>query len=233
MKSVIDRGGFDCRAAAEAVYGRGMSGSAPSPEGHVVHLLQHWGQAAPPASLRVKRKLGPSARVALVLVLSVAAILCLASIIALWTNPTPGWWFSLLFTVMLGGLCLALWGAYFGAVRSGADRERAAARWTETLGAVRARSGVVSARSVGTTEDGSVSQFTLTVRTEDGATVAGVWRPRTKRPLLQSQVPGVGASARVWSVPAAATTAEPLVIEVLDPTVAADAATSGADKYVD
>ena len=210
-----------------------MSGSAPSSEGHVVHLLQHWGEAAPPASLRVKRKLGPAARIALVLVLIIAAICCIAGIVALWTNPTPGWWFSLLFTVMLAGLCLALWGAYFGAMRSGTDRERAAARWTQTLGDVRARSGVVVARSVGTSEDGSVSQFTLTVRTEDGATVEGVWRPRTTRPLLQSQVPGVGASARVWSIPAAATTAEPLVIEVLDPTVVADAATTGVDKYVD
>lgn len=212
-----------------------MSHTTPFAEGHVVHLLQHWGDGGPPAELRVKPPLGSSARVALTVLLSAVTAFGLFLLVILWTHPTPGWWFTVLFTVMIGGLLLALWASYRVALRSGADRQRAAVRWIEIRDAARSSPGVIVNRTVNTSDDGSVSSFELVVRTDPGLTVAGVWRPRSVlqsgsvRSLLQPQVPGVGAVARVWRV----AEAEPLVIEVLDPTVAADAGASGVDKYVD
>lgn len=198
-----------------------------------MHLLQHWGDAVPPDGLRLRPKLGSTARILLGVLVAIAAALGAFMIVLLWVTPTPGWWFSVLFTVMITGLLLGLCVAYIGAVRSGAEREAAAARWVATIGEVRPTSGVVVARDVGTSDDGSVSRFELTVRTEHGTTVTGVWRPRSAtRSLLQPQVPGVGGRARIWRVDGA-TDDEPLVIEVLDPTVATDVAGSGVDKYVD
>ena len=208
-----------------------MPGSPSSAEGHVVHLLQRWDDAAP-AGLRIKPKLRVQAQVALIVMLILAAALGIAGILMLWTTPTPGWWFSLLFTVMIGGLVVAVWAVFFTALRSGAERERASARWIETFDAVRSAPGVVVERHVNTIEDGTVAAFELTVRTEQGVTVAGTWRPRSTRPLLQPQVPGVGSSVRVWSIPDAAAT-DPLVIESLDPTVVAGAAGMSADRYAD
>lgn len=208
-----------------------MPGSPSSAEGHVVHLLQRWDDSAP-AGLRITPKLRVPAQVALIVVLILAAALGIAGILMLWMFPTPGWWFSLLFTVMIGGLVVAVWAVFFAALRSGTERERASARWIETFDAVRSTTGVVVERHVNTIEDGTVAAFELTVRTEHGATVAGTWRPRTSRQLLQPQVPGVGSAVRVWSIPDAAA-ADPLVIEALDPTVIAGAADESADKYAD
>lgn len=198
-----------------------------------MHLLQHWGRAVPPVDLRIRPKLGLTARILLGVLLAIAAAVGSFMVILLWVMPTPGWWFSLLFTLIIAGLLLGLCVGYAGALRSGAEREAASARWVATLSAVRPSSGVVVARDVGTTEDGSVSRFEVTVRTEYGTTVTGVWRPRSAtRSLLQPQVPGVGGRARIWRIEGA-TDAEPLVIEVLDPTVATDVTGSGVDKYVD
>lgn len=198
-----------------------------------MHLLQHWGDAVPPVGLRIRPKLGLTTRILLGVLLAIATAAGSFMVILLWVLPTPGWWFSLLFTIIIAGLLLGLCFGYAGALRSGVEREAASARWAATFSAVRPSSGVVVARDVGTSEDGSVSRFDLTVRTEHGATVTGVWRPRSSnRSLLQPQVPGVGGRARIWRIDGA-TDFEPLVIEVLDPTVATDVAGSGVDKYVD
>lgn len=197
-----------------------------------MHVLQHWGDTRPPAELRIRPRLAPAAIIALAVLLSAEAVLSLYLIVVLWTTPTPGWWFSLLFSIMLVGMTLGFWAGFIVAMQAGAGRERASARWTETVHAVRDSPGVIVSRDVATSDDGSVLRFELTVRTSQASTVTGTWRPRSASPrLLQSQVPGVGASARVWRVGAAAD--EPAVIEALDPTVTAHADGSGIDKYAD
>ena len=100
-----------------------MSISTPR-DGHVVHLLQHWGDAAAPMSLRVKPTLGSGSRMALGLLVTVAAALAVYLILILWIFETPGWWFSLIFTVMVGGFALGIGMAYVEALRSGVRRER-------------------------------------------------------------------------------------------------------------
>jgi hypothetical protein len=130
------------------------------------------------------------------------------------------------------GLVVVMWAVFFAALQSGAERERASARWIETLDPIRPSTGVVVERHVNTIEDGTVAALELTMRTEQGVTVVGTWRPRSTRPLLQPQVPGVGSSVRVWSIPDAAA-ADPLVIAALDPTVIPGAAGESADRYAD
>lgn len=201
-------------------------------EGHVVHLLQRWDDVRAPESLRIKPRLSPAIRLLLAALLAVASSLAGYFILMLWVLETPGWWFSLLFTVMIGGLTLGLWAGYLGALRSGVRREQASARWQEIAPAVRFVPGVITSRNVITGDDGSVPRFELTVRTESGTVVSGTWRPRAARYLLQPQVPGVGTSVRVWSV-APQTGVEPLVIEVLDPTVVSPGDKGGVNKYVD
>ena len=49
------------------------------------------------------------------------------------------------------------------------------------------------------------------------------WPPRGARPLLQPQVPVVGAAVRVWRVPTAPSSA-PAVVDALDPSAARVAA---------
>jgi len=83
----------------------------------------------------------------------------------------------------------------------------------------------VLARDIRLTEDGSVSSYDLTVMLGDGSTLRGRGSPRTasSRPLLQSQVPGVGAEARVWRVVEVGVdpSAAPVVIQAADPSVVA------------
>jgi len=209
-----------------------MSTSTPR-DGHVVHLLQHWGDAAAPVSLRLKPKPSAASRIALGLLVTAAAVLAVYLILILWIFETPGWWFSLIFTVMVGGFALGIGLAYREALRSGVRREQASARWAEILGEVRASPGIVVSRDVATREDGAVPRFELRVKTEHGTLVAGEWRPQpSARSLLQSQVPGVGAHVRVWRAERSPDS-DPLVIEVLDPTVAPDADPSSLPKYPD
>ena len=209
-----------------------MSTSTPPLDGHVVHLVQHWGDAAAPVSLRLRPKLSSTVRIALGVLVTVAAALAVYLILILWILETPGWWFSLIFTVMIGLFAMGITFGYVESLRSGVRREQASARWAEIVGIVRANSGVVTAREVATREDGSVPRFGLTVRTERGAVVTGAWRSQSARSLLQSQVPGVGAHVRIWRNEHGPDT-DPLVIEVLDPTVAADAESSHIPKYLD
>jgi hypothetical protein len=209
-----------------------MSTSTP-PDGHVVHLLQHWGDDAAPVSLRLKPKLSSASRIGLGVLVAVAAALAVCLILILWIFETPGWWFSLIFTLMVGGFALGIGVAYVEALRSGVRREQASARWAEILSEVRGSPGIVVSRDVATREDGAVPRFALTVRTERGDLVTGEWRPQpSANSLLQSQVPGVGAHVRVWRVEGSPDS-DPLVIEVLDPTVAPDTDPSSLPKYPD
>jgi len=207
-----------------------MSTATPSLDGHVVHLLQHWGDAAAPETLRIRPRLGSASRAALAVLLFIASAIAVFLIAILWVFETPGWWFSLLFTVMIGGLTCALWFGYIGAIRSGVRRENAIARWAEL--AVRASDGVIVARDVVTSDDGSVPRFELTVRTELGTVMSGQWVAQHGRYLLQPQVPGVGSPVRVWRDEQGLDT-DPLVIEALDPTVVTGAGGEHISKYLD
>lgn len=195
-------------------------------EGHVVHLLQHWGDETPPEDLRIKGALGAGARAAFAAAAVAASLVAVALVIVLWTSETPGWWFSLLFTVILLGLSTALWAVYAGSLRTGRERSVAVSQWAESFASARPLAATVLDRTVSTREDGEVGTFDLTVT---GGTTA-TWRPQSAsaRGLLQTQVPGVGAAVRVWQVPGAPAE-HPLVVEALDPSVVPGSA--GLEKY--
>lgn len=210
-----------------------MPDAPPPAEGHVVHLLQHWGDGAAPPSLRLRPRLGPGVRIALALLLTAGAAIAVSLVVVLWTFPTPGWWFSLLFTVMVGGLALGSWAGFIAGLRTGQERERASAAWLERSARARASSGVVVSRETATSESGTVMRFQLTATTEGGATVRGTWRPQPgASSLLQPQVPGVGSPVRVWGIEPRSD-ADPVVIEVLDPTVTSPSDGPDISKYVD
>lgn len=180
----------------------------------VVHLLQHWGEAAPPSDLRTAGRMPGGARAGLAVALAAATLGAGFLVLVLWTTDTPGWWFSLLFSVFIVGLVIGLWAVYVGSIREGEVRAAAQARWAAALGDVRHEDGTVVARDVKTLEDGSVARFEVTVSTAAGDSVGGTWTRRSASAvsLLQPQVPGAGAAARVWRAPGS-----PVVIEVLDP----------------
>jgi hypothetical protein len=196
--------------------------TAPS-TAHVVRLLDGWSATAPPApptELPLRGRMRPATVTTLLVLLLIASIGGVAGIIPLWILPTPGWWFSLLFTVMVAGLLLALWFAYTGAIADGRLRAIARQRWADSAGRIQLGMGTVGHRTVSTLEDGRVDTFTLTVRTADGETVSGEWHRPTARSagLLQPQLPGVGAEVRVWRITGAPAD-WPLLIEAVDPSV--------------
>ena len=155
-----------------------------------------------------------SAQAGLAVALAAATLVAGFLVVVLWTTETPGWWFSLLFSVFIVGLVIGLWAIYLGSLKEGEARAAAQARWDEALSDVRHEDGTVVARDVKTLEDGSVARFEVTVSTAAGDSVGGTWTRRSASAgsLLQPQVPGVGAAARVWRAPGS-----PVVIEVLDP----------------
>ncbi|GAB3617703.1 hypothetical protein GCM10027416_22600 [Okibacterium endophyticum] len=154
------------------------------------------------------------------MLLSAASVLSGWLVLILWTMDSPGWWFSLLFTVLLVLVVAGFWAVYSDAVRSGRERARAQARWLESSNSVRSVPGVIMARDVATLEDGRVHRFAVTVALSPDVRVSGLWHSRASdsEPILQSQVPGVGAAARFWHVPGSPAD-WPFVIETVDPTV--------------
>ncbi|MBN7138927.1 hypothetical protein A7A76_07395 [Lysobacter enzymogenes] len=137
----------------------------------------------------------------------------------LWTHATPGWWFDLLFTLMLAGLAAALWALRAASIRQARFERGLQARWRELAPAAVATAGRVVGRDWVLAEDGSVSSFVLTVQAGEGESVSGLWQPANARQsLLQAQVPGIGAPVRIWRAPGAPADA-PLAIEVADPSV--------------
>lgn len=197
-----------------------MAAPTSVPAGQIVVLVDRWPEPAPPVELPVRRALRPASRVVLVVLLAVATAVGIAAGVGLWTAATPGWWFPLLFTVLIGGLVAALWFAFAVAVARSADRVRARAQWDGASGRIEQLAGTVASRTVSTIEDGGVDSFELVVDTASGR-VRALWeRPTARAPmLLQTQVPGVGAVARVWRIRDAGPEA-PLVVQVRDPSVA-------------
>lgn len=193
--------------------------------GQVVVLVESWPDPVPPVVLPVRRALRAGSRVILVTLLTLASIAGAEMIFSLWTMSTPGWWFSLLFTIVITALVVALWLGYVGSVVQSAERVRARARWADATDRIEQLGGSVAARTVSTIEDGGVDSFTLTIDTPAGL-VSAMWeRPTARSPmLLQTQVPGVGASARVWRIRDADADA-PVVVEVRDPSIEVPAPT--------
>ncbi|UHQ24887.1 hypothetical protein LVB77_09510 [Lysobacter sp. 5GHs7-4] len=194
-------------------------------DGHVIQLLPRLDAAAspgpPPEALKLPQRMGPTGRLLFALMCATTSACAAWMIYELWTGETPGWWFDLLFTVMIGGLALALWAILIGSVRQARHEARLRTAWHDIAPTAIAVPARVTDRYWALAEDGAVMTFTLTVQDEDGRTVCGEWHPEHSRgQLLQTQVPGIGAAARVWRTADAGADA-PLVIEVADPSVVA------------
>ncbi|MFC6355751.1 hypothetical protein [Luethyella okanaganae] len=189
--------------------------------GHVVHLLSTFGfPPTPPETLRFERRMGSIGRVLMALVLTVGTALFAGSLYILWTEETPGWWFDLLFSLMLIGLPVALWVAYFAAIREADEEIRMQEQWAVARAEARLIHGHVMSRDVRVAEDGTVNSFILTLGLADASRLVAKWRPPRESPryILQTQVPSVGAEAHVWLL-GEATPDRPLVAEVVDPSV--------------
>lgn len=192
--------------------------------GHVVHLLDRLDASTPaPEALLFPRRLRAPGRVLFALVSLIATVGAVFAIVLLWTEETPGWWFSLLFTVMVGGIPVALWAILFGSIQEAAVERAMQLAWNEGRHRARAETGSVTERRTGLSDDGSVSSFDLVVTLADGSRLSASWRPltATSRSLLQTQVPGVGTPVRVWRLAEADRSASvgPVIVEVADPTV--------------
>ena len=186
----------------------------------VVHLVADWGDDRAPEALRLPSRLGTRGRIATAAALLVAMLVAVVAIVELWTGETPGWWFDLLFTVVLAGLVVAPWLGLAGSIRGAQEDRIAQARWQATRADVRPARGTVARRDVRLSEDGTVSTFDLVVALPDGARLVGEWRPANSRQvLLQPQVPGVGSPVRVWRAPGGGAAEEVAVVEALDGTV--------------
>ncbi|PRB06917.1 hypothetical protein [Microbacterium sp. MYb64] len=192
--------------------------------GQVVVLVEHWPDPVPPTELPLRGAMRPGARAVFVVLLVLATVVGAGSIVPLWTMTTPGVWFSLFFTVFIAVLVVVLWAVYIGSLVHSAERVRAHARWLDAAGRIERLDGAVRARTVSTIEDGGVDRFELVVDVAGGA-LSGTWERATAGTpmLLQTQVPGVGARARIWRIRDADADA-PLVIEVRDPSVVTPAA---------
>ena len=192
--------------------------------GHVVHLLGRLDTPeTAPDSLQLPKRMRTPGRVMFALAGLVATVGAVAALVLLWTDETPGWWFNLIFTVIIGGIPVAVWAILIGSIQeAGAERAMQEA-WQEHRHQARAERGNVADRRIALSDDGSVSSFDLIVTLGNEGTLRGSWRPRTSsdRPLLQTQVPGVGTAVRVWRIADAGVdpSASPAVIEVADPTV--------------
>ena len=187
--------------------------------GQVVVLLPRWPDPVPPAELPIRGAMRPGARAVYVVLLLLATAVGAGTLIPLWTTPTPGVWFSVLFTAFIAALVVVLWFVFAGALAKSALRVRALACWRQASGRIERVDGTVVARTVSTIEDGGVDRFELAVETATGLSSA-VWeRPTARsRMLLQTEVPGVGATVRVWRIRGAGPE-DPLVVEALDPSV--------------
>jgi hypothetical protein len=190
----------------------------PPPPGSVVRLVTSMPDS-PPAELPIPPRMGPTGRRLAYLGCLLATVLTVGFSILLWVSDTPGWWFSALFTVFFAVLCLTFWGVVEASVTAG-DAERDAARvWARALPGVVGQRGVLADRHVALSDEGGVSSFDVAIELDDGGTVTARWLPGREAPtLLQPQVPGARAAARVWRDPQ--TAGAPVVVDLLDPTAA-------------
>ncbi|WDG18182.1 hypothetical protein [Microbacterium sp. Clip185] len=190
-----------------------MDASAEVPVGQVVVFVDRWSDAAP-TELPVRPVVtARSHRVRLIL-MALVSVLILLGAVNLWSEPTPGWWFSLLFTGLAAAALAALWMGFAGSVRRSSARAQARARWADPSGEFEQLEGTVASRRVSTIEDGTVDSFELGVETNAGG-VFGRWeRTSAGAPMLPaSQQPQTGAPARVWRIRGTEEDA-PLVVEV-------------------
>ncbi|MFK3781770.1 hypothetical protein [Agrobacterium sp. NPDC089420] len=193
--------------------------------GHLIHLLPRFEaamqmeQARAPEALMFPRRMGFAGRISFALMSTIASAIAAGAIFALWTSETPGWWFNVLFTVMLSSLAGSLWAILISSIRLASLEHHLQAVWRDIGPTAVATSGRVKERYWALAEDGSVLSFTLVVQGSDRQSICGEWQPVNSREyLLQTQVPGIGSEVRIWRVPDAAIDA-PLVIEVADPSV--------------
>ena len=184
----------------------------------VVHLVDEF-SVHPPESLEVPKRMGALGRGIFAAAAVIATVAAVFGIFLLWTSDTPGWWFSLLFTVFVGGIPVVLWALFIGSLQeAGTDRDDARA-WREHREHAVRRAGHVRERHANLTEDGAVAAFDLTIEA-DGDVLMGSWRPHTSNGyLLQPQLPGRGARVQIWT--ATENAPAPGIIEVTDPTVVA------------
>lgn len=190
-----------------------------APVDHVAHLVPDLATGAtPPVALGYPTPLSPTQRMLSRVVLLVATGLGVVPLILLWTVETPGLWFSLLFTVFIGVLLVGAWLIVAGTRATGRERVAAAARWAAVRDDAVASPGRVVDRRVSLTDSGEVSGFVVQVVGEEGLSLVAGWAPHPSRSdyLLQPQVPGIGAHARIWSVPSHP--GSPVVVDVVDPT---------------
>lgn len=203
-----------------------LDNTADDTAGHVVHLLERLDEpTSAPQSLLLPKHLGTLGRVIFAFVNVVVTVAALFELYFLWISETPGWWFNLIFTVMIGGIPVVLWAILIGTGEEAKFDYATQAKWDESRHYARAGRGSVLGRDIRLTENGSVSSFDLTVTLGDGSTLSGRWRPQKSSgpSLLQSQVPGVGAEVRVWRIVEAGVdpSAVPVVIQAADPSVVA------------
>lgn len=148
----------------------------------------------------------------------VATVTTAVGILLLWTEETPGWWFSLMFSVLLGALSAVLWFVFFGSLAAAREDREAQAAWSAVRDRASAETGRVLARRVQLAEEGSPTSFELDIALDGGVPITARWSLEwASQRLSEAQLPGVGSPARVWratSVPSA-----PVVVEVADPSV--------------
>ncbi|GGR18394.1 hypothetical protein ACFOE1_08665 [Agromyces mediolanus] len=194
---------------------------AAQPATRVVHLvdrLDDVADAAAPVALRLPRRLGTPGRLAFAAAAVIATAVAAWGVVLLWTEETPGWWFSLLFSVLLGAMGLVPWFLLAGSIGAAREDREAQAAWSAARDSATPTTGRVVARRTQLAEEGTPTSFELDVDLADGSRLTAEWRlERAAQRLLQSQVPGVGAAVRVWR--AAGVPEAPLVVEVADPSV--------------
>lgn len=184
----------------------------------VVHLVEEL-SVQPPASLQVPKRIGKVGRAIAAAAAALTTVAAIPAILLLWTQETPGWWFSLLFTVFVAAVPVVLWALLIGSIQEASTDRTDGDAWLANRERAASSDGRVRERHANLTEDGTVASLELTVDI-DGEVLTGTWRPRTSHAyLFQSQIPGKGAVARVWRTPTPS--AAPIIVEVADPTLIA------------
>jgi len=93
-----------------------LDDTADDTTGHVVHLLERFdAPTSAPQSLLLPTHLGMFGRVIFAFVNAIVTVAALFALYFLWwSEESPGWWFNLIFTVMISGIPVALWAILIG-----------------------------------------------------------------------------------------------------------------------
>ncbi|GGA08013.1 hypothetical protein GCM10011333_08530 [Sediminivirga luteola] len=185
-----------------------------------------------PESLRYRRRMNARTRTVLHLLAATGSIGIAGLVAWAWLSPQIRLDTALTLTVFLVPW-VVIGGPYLMHLAASARSERHAQElWRDHGRRARRFAGTVTDRDVRTTDEGQVSLFRVRVTglpaaVFPGGEVAAAWRPfpRAGDYLLQSQVPGAGAPARVWRVPGLPDS--PVVVELTDPTVVTPAPGGG------